>query len=148
MDYIKLEARRSRWGPYDVVPQQDRGQQTPPACNDELSAGGSKPQMNLSHNSISRSILAEAEPQESTFKLPPRSYSRTPTSKRLWKHVATGTAVLLLVMIPIGILLLVVYASDASSFDQQGFTYCNSDGLLPLPMTCLRMPFPRSSILT
>ena len=41
MDGIELETRRSIREPDDVLPEQDRGPQSPPAYNDKLIAGTS-----------------------------------------------------------------------------------------------------------
>lgn len=128
MDYIELEARRARGRPYDVVPQEDRGRLTPLASNDGYAASDTKAQIGEYDNSISRSMLAEAQPQESTFRLPPKSYSLTPRNKRVWKHIAIGSAALILVVVPIAILIPILYANDASLFAPQGFTYCDLYG--------------------
>lgn len=133
MDNIELEARRLKRGPsYDVLPQQDGDQQNHPTDQlDDSDLGAFMPQTALSPNSTSSSLLAEVEPQESAFKLPPTSYSQAPISRRIWRHVAIATAGLVLIMVPVGLLIMTLYEDDAVSINQQGFTYCNMNGLLP-----------------
>lgn len=133
MEDIELEARRSKWGPsYDAIPQQDGGQKNAPANQlGDSDIAASIPHTELSPKSTSNSLLAEVEPQESTFKLPPKSYSQASIRQRIWKHVAIAAAGLVLIMIPLGLLIMTLYEDDIAHIDQQGYTFCKSNGLLP-----------------
>jgi hypothetical protein len=126
MDGIELEARRSTRGPYDALPQQDLGPQSPPAYNDELIAGTSDngPQLRPS-NSMPKSTLTSVESRDCPAKLAPRSFSQTPVAKRIWMHIAIATTALVLIAIPVGILMLSLIAGKSTG-QAPGDTYCTT----------------------
>jgi hypothetical protein len=124
MDGIELGEQSSARGPYDVLPQQDRGLQSPPAYNDGFIAGTSDsgPQLRPS-NSISKSPLISVESRDSRSKLDPRSFSRTPAAKRIFMHVAIAITALVLIAIPVGLLILTLVAGQSTG-EAPGDTYC------------------------
>lgn len=51
-------------------------------------------------DSISKLLPSKVKPVHSGSKLPPKSFSQAPISKRIWKLIATATAALIMVGIP------------------------------------------------
>ncbi|KAF8852894.1 hypothetical protein BDZ45DRAFT_807059 [Acephala macrosclerotiorum] len=75
-------------------------------------------------NSMSKSLLVKVDSFDSDFKLPPKSFSQAPTLKRIWNHIATATSALIMIAIPVGVFVFVLFADGNALVNGQGVTYC------------------------
>ena len=125
MDEIELEARRTTLqGQYDILSQQDQDPRPPHIGDNKFEAKAPEiPSRPRTSNSMSKLLPSKVKPVDSGSKLPPKSLSQAPISKRICKHIATATAALITVGIPIGISIL------CSNDVVQGDTYCTSTGV-------------------
>ncbi|KAG4439153.1 hypothetical protein IFR05_005352 [Cadophora sp. M221] len=125
MDEIELEARRTTLqGQYDILSQQDQDPRPPQIGDNKFEAKAPEIHSRLRTSDLMSKLLpSKVKPVDSGSKLPPKSFSQAPIFKRILKHIATATAALIMVGIPIGILIL------CSNDFVQGDTYCTSTGV-------------------
>ena len=125
MDNIELKARRTLRGPYEALLHKDHNLRSRPVYDNELGAEGHEriSQMSLS-NSMSKSLLTGVRSLDLDSKLPPKSFSQAPTSKRIWIHIATATSALTMFAIPVGVFASVLFGGSITPFDNPGGTYC------------------------
>ena len=111
--------------PYDALPQHDHDPHSL-SPDRECSGSGSQSPLTLKASSISNSTLRQLNPQASKYKLPPKSYSQPPASKRIWGHIFTATTALIALGLTASTYAIVGSIGSNDQFDQQGTTFCTS----------------------
>ena len=77
-------------------------------------------------NSMSKSLLAQVDSLDLGSKLPPKSFSKAPTPKRIWIHIATATSTLTMVAIPVGVFISILISGSNNPFNGPGSTLCTA----------------------
>lgn len=124
--------------PYEILPQRDGGLTSPPVYNNVSTNGVPRSDYQVgSRSSFSKTESISVKSRNSASKLGPKSFSKRTASRRVWMHVLTATATLVLVAIPLSLVAVVITTSSLVNRNDQGVTYCSKEFI---SLSCLSAP--------